>query len=286
LLALMNPPPEVDDLESCARFLREFGQSDRQVWPIAEAALALAALANPEVGFARYRSELQRIARDVGRHQGAAGDLVARARAISEVILLKHRYSGDTDTYDDLQNANLMRVIDRRKGLPVVLGILFIHAGRAQGWEMAGLGFPGHFLVRLADAGELLILDPFHGGRVCGAAELRELLKAVAGADAELRREHYAPVSDRDVLLRLQNNLKSRLWRQQHHEPAVRVVETMLMLAPQAAELWHEAGMLYRQLGNIRASIRALEQYVERASDGAARHQAAAMLQRLRTQLN
>jgi regulator of sirC expression with transglutaminase-like and TPR domain len=282
----MNAPPEVNDPESCARFLRELGRSDRQVWPIAEAALALAALENPEVAFARYRNELQRIARDVGRHPGAAGDLVARTRAMSEVILLEHGYSGDARTYDDLQNANLMRVIDRRKGLPVVLGILFIHAGRAQGWEMAGLGFPGHFLVRLADAGQQLILDPFHGGRVCGAAELRDLLKAVAGGDAELRREYHAPVSDRDVLLRLQSNLKSRLWRQQRHEPAVRVVETMLMLAPEAAELWHEAGMLYRQLGNIRASIRALGQYVERAPDGAARHQAAAMLQRLCTQLN
>ena len=282
----MNPPVEVNDPESGAQFLRALGRSDRQVWPIAEAALALAALANPGAAVARYRQELQRIARDVGRHHGAAGSLAARAQAVSEVILLKHGYSGDADTYDDLQNADLMRVIDRRKGLPVVLGILFIHAGRAQGWEMAGLGFPGHFLVRLADAGQQLVLDPFHGGRVCGAAELRELLKALAGADAELRREHYAPVSDRDVLLRLQNNLKSRLVRQQRHEPAVRVVETMLMLAPETAELWHEAGMLYRQLGNIRASIRALEQYVERAPDGAERSQAAAMLQRLRTQLN
>jgi regulator of sirC expression with transglutaminase-like and TPR domain len=282
----MNASPDVYNPESCAWFLRELGKSDGQVWPIAEAALALAALANPEVAIAHYREELRRIADDVGSHPGADGDLVARARAMSEVILLKHGYRGDAQTYDDLQNANLMRVIDRRKGLPVVLGILFIHAGRAQGWEMTGLDFPGHFLVRLADAGQQLILDPFHDGRVCGAAELRDLLKAVAGADAELQREHYAPVSDRDVLLRLQNNLKYRLWRQDRHEPAARVVETMLMLAPDAAELWHEAGILYRQLGNIRASIRALEEYVERAPAGAARHQAAAMLQRLRTQLN
>jgi regulator of sirC expression with transglutaminase-like and TPR domain len=286
VLAPMSAPPETNDPESCARFLRELGTSNQDVWPLAEAALALAALDQPEAAVARYRNELRLIARDVGRHQGAGGNLFARARALSEVILLRHGYRGDEETYDDLQNADLMRVIDRRKGLPVVLGILFIHAGRAQSWDMAGLGFPGHFLVRLADARQQLILDPFHGGRVCGAAELRELLKALAGADAELRPEHYAPVSDRDVLLRLQNNLKSRLWREQRHEPAVRVVERMLMLAPEAAELWHEAGILYRQIGNIRAAIRALERYVGHASDGAERHQAAAMLQRLRAQLN
>jgi regulator of sirC expression with transglutaminase-like and TPR domain len=282
----MNAPPEANDPESCARFLRDLGSSKERIWPIAEAALALAALDNPAVALARYRNELHRIARDVGRHQGTAGDLAARARALNEVILLRRGYRGDADTYDDLQNADLMRVIDRRKGLPVVLGILFIHAGRAQGWDMAGLGFPGHFLVRLAAAGQQLILDPFHGGRVCGAAELRELLKVLAGADAELRREHHAPVSDREVLLRLQNNLKSRLWQQQRHEPAARVVERMLMLAPDAAELWYEAGLLYTEIGSIRAAIGAFEHCLGRSPGAAERHRAAALLQRLRAQLN
>src|SRR5258708_36332460 len=104
-----------------------------------------------------------------------------------------------------------MRVIDRRKGLPVALGILYIHAARAQGWDMAGLAFPGHFLVRLQDAGTRLILDPFHGGKPREAAELRDLLKAITGNEAGLTPAHYAPVSDRDGLLRLQNNPKPRL---------------------------------------------------------------------------
>jgi len=279
----MNVPPESEDRES---FLRSLGASDARVWPIAEAALALASFERPRVRLARYREQLELIARDVGRHRGAAGDLAARALALSEVIILKHGYSGDRLAYDDLQNANLMRVIDRRKGLPVVLGILFIHAGRAQGWEMAGLAFPGHFLVSLSEGPQQLILDPFHDGRVCGAAELRELLKAVAGADRELLPAYYAPVADRDVLLRLQNNLKSRLLQEASYERAAQVVETMLMLAPDFAELWHEAGALYRELGNIRAAAAALEQYVMRAPDGAARHQAAAVLQQLRLQLN
>ena len=179
-----------------------------------------------------------------------------------------------------------MRVIDRRKGLPVVLGILFIDVARAQGWQAAGLAFPGHFLIRLSERAERLILDPFHGGQVCGAAELRELLKAVVGEDRELAPQYYAPVSDRDVLLRLQNNLKSRLIQEQRHERAVKIVETMLMLAPDLAELWREAGLLHRQLGNLRAAAAAFEQYVVRAPDGAARHQAAAILQQLRGQLN
>src|SRR5262252_4933427 len=282
----MGDPPETADPEICARFLRELGASGERVLPIAEAALALASFERPRVDLGRYRDHLRLIARDVGRHRDAGGDLVARAGALNDIILLKYGYSGDELSYDDLQNANLMRVVDRRKGLPVALGILYIHAARAQGWDIAGLAFPGHFLVRLADGAGRVIVDPFHGGKICGAAELRELLKAAAGPESELSPEHYEAVSDRDVLLRLQNNLKARLLQSQQHERALMVVETMIMLASGLAELWREAGMLHRHLGNIRAAGAALEQYVVRAPDGAARHQAVAILQQLRAQLN
>jgi regulator of sirC expression with transglutaminase-like and TPR domain len=282
----MSELPDIFDPEQCARYLRDLGAAGSPVLPIGEAALALASFERPRVGLSRYRQHLVALARDVGRHAGAAGDLAARAQALNEIILLKYGYSGDELTYDDLQNANLMRVVDRRKGLPVALGILYLHTARAQGWESVGLAFPGHFLVRLGEGAERLILDPFHGGQICEAAMLRELLKAMAGQEIELMPEHYAPVSDRDVLLRLQNNLKSRLLQAGRQEQAVRVVDTMLLLAPDLAELWHESGILHARLGNMLASVNALEEFVQRAPEGMARHQAAAFLQQLKSKLN
>jgi regulator of sirC expression with transglutaminase-like and TPR domain len=88
------------------------------------------------------------------------------------------------------------------------------------------------------------------------------------------------------VLLRLQNNLKARLIQAERYERAVTVAETMLMLAPGLAELWREAGLLHARLGNMRSAAAALEQVVLRAPDGMARHQAAALLQQLRSKLN
>jgi regulator of sirC expression with transglutaminase-like and TPR domain len=282
----MSEAPEHYDPETCATFLRALGASEQRILPIAEAALALASFERPRVGPGRYREHLRLLARDVGGHPGAAGDVAARARALNEVILLRYGYSGDALTYADLQNANLMRVVDRRRGLPVALGIIYMHAGRAQGWDTVGLAFPGHFLIRLSYGPERLILDPFHDGRVCTASELRDLLKATAGTASELRPEHYSPVSDRDVLLRLQNNLKARLIQAEHYERAVLIAETMLMLAPDLAELWREAGLLHARLGNMRSAAAALEQVVLRAPEGVARHQAAALLQQLRSKLN
>jgi regulator of sirC expression with transglutaminase-like and TPR domain len=282
----MSGLPDKYDLAQCAKFLRELGEMNSPLLPIADAALALASFDRPRVGLARYTRHLRTLAQDVGRRAGSTATLEARASALNEIMILKHGYSGDELTYDDLQNANLMRVIDRRRGLPVALGILYLDIARAQGWDAVGLGFPGHFLIRLSDGGGRLILDPFHGGRVLDAVALRELLKAIAGQEVELAAEHYAPVPDREVLLRLQNNLKSRLIQAQRHEEAVRVIETMRMLAPDLAELSREAGMIHAQLGNMKAAVRSIEEFIARAPDGSARHEAAVALQQLKAKLN
>src|SRR6266576_7017498 len=150
----MSELPDGFEPAECARYLRVLGTATSPILPIGEAALALASFERPRVALGRYRQHLAAIARDVGRHAGAAGDLTARAQSLNEIILLKHGYSGDELTYDDLQNGNLMRVVDRRKGLPVALGILYLHAARAQGWESVGLAFPGHFLIRLGEGAE------------------------------------------------------------------------------------------------------------------------------------
>src|SRR5262249_24083651 len=115
---------------------------------------------------------------------------------------------------------------------------------------------------------------------------LRELLKAIAGQEVELAPEHYAPVADREVLLRLQNNLKSRLVQAQRHEEALRVIETMRMLAPDLAELSREAGILNVQLGNMRAAVRSMEEFIALAPEGNARHEAAVVLQQIKSKLN
>jgi len=282
----MSGLPDKYNLAQCERFLRELGTRRSPILPIADAALALASFDRPRVGLARYKRHLAMLAEDVERRVGSAMTLEARANALNEIILLKHGYSGDELTYDDLQNANLMRVIDRRKGLPVAIGILYLDAARAQGWDAVGLGFPGHFLIRLADGGGRLILDPFHGGRILDAPAMRELLKAIAGQEIELSPDHYAPVVDREVLLRLQNNLKSRLIQAQRHEEAVRVIETMRMLAPDLAELAREAGLVHAQLGNMRAAVRSIEEFIARSPEGSARHEAAIVLQQLKSKLN
>ena len=276
------PATPFTDRATAEAFLRGLAGLGEARLPLAQAALALAALDRPRVDLARYHHHLAALVDEVGAAASRTSD---RIEALNSVLIGRYGYAGDTLTYDDLQNANLMRVVDRRKGLPVALGILYIHAGRAQGWDIAGLAFPGHFMVRLEADGRRRIIDPFHQGRVREAAELRELLKSTVGQAAELSPEHYADVSDRAVLLRLQNNVKLRLVQTRQTEGALAAIDSMLLFAPEEASLWYEAGQINAALGKLRAAITALERFLTLTDDAAARHRAALLLQQLRARL-
>ena len=112
------------------------------------------------------------------------------------------------------------------------------------------------------------------------------MLKAMSGSAAELRAEHTEPVSSRDVLLRLQNNVKLRLIQEERSADALDIVETMLMIAPDRPALWREAGILHSHLDNMRAAIMSFEHYLELSGPEPGRQEIAELLQQLRTQLN
>ena len=272
--------------------LTEIGRQEDAAIDIAEAALALAALDRQKVEPEPYREHLAAIAAamesQVEPGTDADGDAGLRSRSItlSRVIAGTFGYSGDRQTYDDLQNANLMRVIDRRKGLPVALAILYIHAARSRGWPIEGVNFPGHFVLRLHHRGRAIIIDPFAGGEPCDTATLRQKLKAAAGEKAELQPEHYAPVGNRDILLRLENNLKIRLIQEGELERAASVLEWMTLIAPKHAPLYREAGLIQARLGKLAAARAALERFLEISDNDSQRHQVARLIQDLGPQLN
>ena len=165
--------------------LRDLCAADRI--DLLEAALTLSSLQRDEaIDTAPLRQHVAAIAE-------ALADLVRRRGALperlGEVIAEAYGYRGDNETYDDLQNADVARVLERRKGLPVALAILYLHVARGQGWDAEGLAFPGHFLIRVEIDGARHVLDPFNDGQVVEAPALRTLLQRVLGPDANLSPE-------------------------------------------------------------------------------------------------
>lgn len=274
--------------------LTELCRGDGRRLDLLEAALALSELRRFEaaaegepLSLVPYRQQVAAMVSDVAdlvRRRGADPDRLA------EVIARAYAFRGDRETYDDLQNADLAHVIERRKGLPVALSILYLHVARQQGWEAEGLNFPGHFLIRIGIEGARHVLDPFHDGLVRDAGQLRELLRQVLGPDAEFSPVYFDPVPDRDVLLRLENNVRLRLARREDWPGAARSLERMLAVAPDRPELLFEAGEINARLDNRRAAIAAFERLLgapgELAQDPDLRRRAAERLQELRRGLN
>jgi len=248
-------------------------------------ALAFSARETPDIPLKNYLDHLEQLAYGAER-QLVGDDAEAFAEALRGSIHRKFGYQGDRATYDDLQNADLLRVIDRRRGLPVALGILYMSVCHRLGWNMQGLAFPGHFLVSLNLGTARLPIDPFEGGRSLSAADMRGLLKRMQGEQAELTAEYYRPVSDREVLLRLQNNIKLRRLRIGDLPGALMILEGMLALAPSVNELRWENALVHVRLENISEAIRELQFLVEKEKNGDFGLRSAALMEDLKRKLN
>ncbi len=275
------------DPDAAEAWLKALGGVPDDTIDLTGACLALGALERPWQSLDREVGHLRRLAEDLRGAAPVAGlPPAGRAEAIAGVLHDRHDYRGDRESYDDLRNANLLAVIERRRGLPIALSILWLHLARAMGWPAEGVNFPGHFLVRLSDGPERLMVDPFDGGRTVGTEGLRALIKLVEGDDAELKPHHYAPASNRDILLRLQNNIKLRQIQAGRLDDARTTVERMLLYAPDRAALWHALGVLNAETGRPKAALDALGKVAGLDDTGAWQRQVARLMQQLRRRLN
>ena len=255
-------------------------------------ALAFSALDHEGVHLQRYIHHIETLTRDVKSHyesllkkdyqDGAS----LRIRALRDVLVDDYGYIGDAQNYDNLQNASLIHVIDRAKGLPVALSILYISVASRLGWDVVGLRFPGHFLCRIEMAGERIIFDPFSAALYMDAACLRQLLKTSLGPSAELSSSFYEPATSREILIRLENNLKSRKIEAEDYQGALKHVLRMIKIAPKDYRLEFDAGVLFARVEQTQAAIKHLSLYLEKAPNGHHKHDAELLLIELRQSLN
>jgi regulator of sirC expression with transglutaminase-like and TPR domain len=242
--------------------LQTIGTLPDGVIDIAETALLLASLDCPDKGMAQYRDHLSGLAEATAAAARDVETASEKASAIGRVLFSGFGYSGDVKTYDDMQNANLIQVIERRKGLPVALGILCLHMGRAQGWPIAGTHFPSHFLLRFNEGRDPLVLDPFHECRILSEADLRALVKRMLGEDATFDFRYCNRADNRDVLVRLQNNIKVRAVETGDIDRALEILRRMILISPEHPGLWFERAVLFSRQGQVKAAMATVEKFM------------------------
>lgn len=268
--------------------LKAIGQLADAEIDIGNAALQLARVDAPDADWeaaARHLSDLAQgtVQRARQMHEE---DLPARATALADLLANEFGYAGDLETYDDPANANLIRVTERRRGLPVALGVIWLHCARAAGWGSHGVDFPAHFLVALEGHKTQVALDVFNGGLAMSARELRALLKRVEGEKAELRPGLLQPMSTRRVLLRLQNNIMTRRLESGDLRGGLQCTEDMLLIAPEQAELWRQAGVMNQKLEQVAAARDCYQRFLELVPEGSVANSVRAQLEILKSMLN
>lgn len=287
-----NPPPPEDRARAEARAaLEAAGSLPEAEIELAAVAIQLARIDAPEADWRAALATITAMTRAVIAAAAAdaaadAGDLERRRALIAAVLHEEEGFAGDGETYDDPANANLVAVLARRRGLPVALGILWLHLAEAAGWTAYGIDFPGHFLIALEGAQGSLVIDPFNGGAPLAAPDLRAFLKRYEGEKAELRPGVLHPMGKRAVLLRLQNNIKLRRLGAGDLAGALACSEDMLRLDPSAAPLWREAGLMNARLDRLTAALACFERFLALVPEGEAAERARQMIEELRQRLN
>lgn len=246
------------------RFAEIAALPDEEI-PLDEAALLIAAEAEPHLSINHYLDQLNQLA---ARFQDDARFNTEFGIPVTALVNYIHDdlgFSGNVSDYYDPANSYLNRVIDHKSGIPISLALIHISIGARLNIPVSGISFPGHFLVQYGgDAGA--IVDPF-SGRELSRADCQNLLRQIAGVRATLKDEYFNPASSRDILIRMLDNLKQIFWRGRQWDQSEACIDRQLLLLPEREEFNVQLGAVYEMQGNTTLALYAYTHVLQAATD-------------------
>ncbi|MHA6796923.1 transglutaminase family protein [Pseudonocardia bannensis] len=237
-----------------------------------EAALALAAGADPTLDPARWLAELDRLA-----------DGVSTLHELVRRLFVEQAFVGNTVDYYDPRNSLLPHVLTRRTGIPITLAVVCIEVGRRAGIALEGVGMPGHFLVRAS--GTEHYLDVFAGGRSLDMAGCEARFRAAtgAGADVAFGPHLLARTTTRGIITRMLENLRSIYRERGRHADLEWVLRMRLALRHEGPPLIIELARTQGEQGRWLDGARLIDRYVSDAEANPRSGLSADQLDELRT---
>jgi regulator of sirC expression with transglutaminase-like and TPR domain len=195
-------------VDALARFAQVVQRADDDIE--LDVAAALIGAVEGDVDVEVIQLELDRLAAiAAGVRAGSSARSGAGARAVVGALFHGAGLRGNADDYYDPRNSFLQHVLARRLGIPITLSVVFLEVARRIGVPASGVGFPGHFLVRVDEPGTdgPVILDPFHGGAELDDAALASLHRKISGAELAVTPALLEAMPKRKILGRMLHNL-------------------------------------------------------------------------------
>jgi regulator of sirC expression with transglutaminase-like and TPR domain len=178
------------------------------------------------------------------------------AAALHRVLGAGHGFHGTPGDYQRLSSSLLQEVLRRRRGLPILLSVVWIEVARRAGAPVYGVALPGHFVVGIGDPeGEHVLVDPFDGGRLMSGADARLLAEGAEG---------FTPADPLDVVQRILTNI--RVWaapRPEHRAVQLWTLDLTLLLPRHPAKLRYERAKLLVTMGDFLGGAAEMDSYAE-----------------------
>jgi regulator of sirC expression with transglutaminase-like and TPR domain len=249
---------------------------------LAEAALWIARDEYPDLDLAAYLARLDELARQARQKTPETLPAAERVERLNRFLFEEIGFRGNRQNYGDPRNSFLNEVLDRRTGIPISLSVVYEDVGRQLDLDLVGVGFPGHFLVKLRGSPELLV-DPFFG-RTISLEDCAERLRSNYGPSSRLDPRMLDPAAPRDVLVRMLRNLKRNYAAESDFPKALRSADRILLLAPDDPHELRDRGVLYQELECFAAALRDFERYLALAPGDATAGEIRGRLPELRRQ--
>lgn len=234
-----------------------------------EAALAVSKLLKPSGKIEQAQTKLTQLTErlnDTAHH-------LTNAHALQKVMSQEERFHGDEDAFDDLDHMNLFCVLENKCATALTLSLLYVHCAQMCGWSAHVLNFPSYCLIAIDEGNKRVIIDPFNGCVELDAYNLRQFLKVIGGAEAELHPQFYEAISAKTVAIRHINAIKGHFLRCQQLEQALKILQTLTLLEPTSDAFWRETGLLQARIGQTEAATQALKTSLKYTRDiNAIRH--------------
>ncbi|WP_086724318.1 transglutaminase-like domain-containing protein [Streptomyces sp. NRRL B-24085] len=250
------PPPE-----RSAELRRRFAEEARSERPdLSALCLLVGAQADgalDEAGIDAAQIELDALA---GRLPFRPGGPRSWAVALRELLGDRCGFRGSAGDYQRLESSLLHEVLVRRRGLPILLSVVWMEVARRAGAPVHGVALPGHFVVGFGPPEEQVLADPFDGGRVLSGGDAEVLVAGATGGS--LDPSMLGPADPLEVVQRILNNV--RAWaaaRPERSDVGLWAVELALLLPSHPARLRYERAQLLVQRGDFVEGAGELEAY-------------------------
>src|SRR5204863_6158391 len=208
-------------------------QRPEPAFELARTALLVAAESDPQIDVDGQLNILDEWARQLKSRLEPDWNNLQKLARLRAFVFEELGFRGDRMDYYSPSNSLLHEVLRRRLGIPLTLGIVMLELGWRIGIPFEGVGFPGHFLVRLTGEERDLLLDPFRRGMSVNEEDCKRMLQEATGGKLEFEPDLLVSVGKRAMLMRLLTNLKGAYLRAGKDEQALAAVDRLLVLDPE-----------------------------------------------------